>query len=152
MSAPTARCSRTKVQNDFGCLVQEINSSLVPETIEWCHVLSSRAYSRGQGYCSGWGGVGPGVLVVRRGPGFPDTPTCLGQGQEALYILCSPLLGSPSVSPVACLVGDLGKTDPSLCPFLSMHFPLVGLSLEGKGWFPWDLSTLCFSFVLTCYQ
>lgn len=35
MSAPTTLRSRTKVRNDFGCFVQEINSSLVPDTIEW---------------------------------------------------------------------------------------------------------------------
>lgn len=85
MSALTAPCSRTKVRNDFGCFIQEINSSPVPETIERCHVLSS-------GGPAPWAGLLLGARRVETRDleaqgikvSLPTHPQCRGQGSANL--------------------------------------------------------------------
>lgn len=85
MSALTAPCSRTKVQNDFGCFIQEINSSPVPETIERCHVLSSGGPAPWAGLLLGarrvetWDPEARGIKVL-----LPTHPKCRGQGSKNL--------------------------------------------------------------------
>lgn len=121
MSAPSVPCSRTKVQNDFGCFVQEINSSPVPETIEWCHVLSSGAQHHGQGCCSRQGGWKRRIRRLRgRESCFPHVPRALVKDPRTCHLACSPRPGFPS--PTA--------------------YGLVGLWTHGRQaplfpWYPW---------------